>query len=45
MKIDFGRSVEYHANYYDEDMNLLSFGKADFAPVSDHYIKKASRFR
>lgn len=32
-KVDFGRFVEHHANYYSPDGKLLDFGEADFAPV------------
>ena len=38
-KIDFGRFVEHHANYYDTDMNLLSFGEADLLPIPDAPIR------
>lgn len=38
-KIDFGRFVEHHANYYDTDMNLLPFGEADLLPIPDAAIR------
>ena len=38
-KIDFGRFVEHHANYYDTDMNLLPFGEADMLPIPDAPIR------
>ena len=31
-KIDFGRFIEHHANYYDREGNLLPFGEAIFPP-------------
>ena len=31
-KVDFGRFVEHHANYYDTDGNLLPFGEKSFEP-------------
>lgn len=32
MKIDFGRFIDHHANYYDADFNLLPFGEGKFPP-------------
>ncbi|MCH5307074.1 MAG: hypothetical protein J1E37_03275 [Prevotella sp.] len=34
-KIDFGRFVEHHANYYDTDLQLLPFGEVVCPPVYD----------
>ena len=31
-KIDFGRFVEHHANYYSPECKLLSFGEKEFEP-------------
>ena len=31
-KVDFGRFIEHHANYYSTDGQLLEFGEADVAP-------------
>ena len=33
-KVDFGRFVEHHANYYDTDGNLLPFGEKSFEQES-----------
>ena len=38
-KIDFGRFVEHHANYYGLDRHLLPFGEADFCPMPDAPIR------
>jgi len=38
-KVDFGRFVEHHANYYDPDGKLLDFGEADFAPVPNEKVE------
>ena len=38
-KIDFGRFVDHHANYYDTNMNMLPFGEADFLPIPDAPIR------
>lgn len=37
-KIDFGRFVDHHANYYDRNSKLLPFGEADFPPVPDRSL-------
>jgi len=37
-KIDFGRFVEHHANYYDKNCNIAYFGEADLLPVYTHKI-------
>lgn len=37
-KIDFGRFVEHHANYYDIDGQLLPFGESEFPPLPDKQI-------
>lgn len=44
LKVDFGRFVEHHANYYDAEMNLLPFGEANFPPVYDHTISKPKNY-
>lgn len=38
-KIDFGRFVEHHANYYDRDLNLLPFGELAFPPKPSISVK------
>ena len=38
-KVDFGRFVEHHANYYDTDGNLLPFGEKDLEPNSTYPIE------
>ena len=35
-KVDFGRFVEHHANYYSPEGKLLPFGEADFLPDFNH---------
>ena len=35
-KIDYGRFVDHHANYYDRDANLLPFGELRMPPVEGH---------
>lgn len=35
-KIDFGRFVEHHANYYSPEGNLLPFGEKGFEPDYNH---------
>ena len=34
-KIDFGRFVDHHANYYDLDCKLLPFGEEDYPPIPE----------
>ncbi len=36
-KIDFGRFVEHHANYYSPNGELLPFGELVCTPVYDHH--------
>lgn len=38
-KVDFGRFVEHHANYYSPEGVLLEFGENDFKPVPDYPIE------
>lgn len=38
-KVDFGRFVEHHANYYSPEGMLLEFGEKDFKPVPDYPIE------
>ena len=35
-KIDFGRFVEHHANYYSPEGKLLPFGEKGFEPAPNH---------
>ena len=35
-KIDFGRFVEHHANYYSPEGKLLPFGEKGFLPAPNH---------
>lgn len=42
LKVDFGRFVEHHANYYDLNWKLLPFGEEGLMPVSTHKIAKPS---
>ena len=38
-KIDYGRFVDHHANYYDVNANLLPFGETLMPPEEDHIEK------
>ena len=38
-KVDFGRFVEHHANYYDIEGNLLPFGEIGLEPDYSHIEK------
>ena len=38
-KIDFGRFIEHHANYYSPDGCLLDFGESEFAPIPNANFK------
>ena len=38
-KVDFGRFVEHHANYYDTDGTLLPFGEKSFEPDPNYIIE------
>lgn len=38
-KVDFGRFVEHHANYYDTDCNLLPFGEKSCEPDPGYIIE------
>lgn len=40
LKVDFGRFVEHHANYYDLDWRILPFGEEGLMPVPTHKIPK-----
>lgn len=35
-KIDFGRFIEHHANYYSPEEKLLPFGEKGFEPAPNH---------
>lgn len=37
-KVDFGRFVEHHANYYDTDGNMLPFGENSFEPDPSYIL-------
>lgn len=38
-KVDFGRYVEHHANYYDTKCNLLPFGEESFPSIFEKKLK------
>lgn len=38
-KVDFGRFVEHHANYYSPEGILLDFGESDFPPKADYPVE------
>ena len=40
LKVDFNRAIDHHANYYDENWNLLKFGESEFPPVYSKKIEK-----
>lgn len=44
-KVDFGRFVEHHANYYDTDGKLLPFGEKKFEPAPAHIIELPNNLR
>lgn len=44
LKVDFGRYVEHHANYYDDNMHLLPFGEAALPPIPEQHIEKPAEF-
>lgn len=35
-KVDFGRFVNHHANYYTPDGTLLEFGEKSYPPLTSH---------
>lgn len=43
-KVDFGRFVEHHANYYDREWNLLPFGEVVCPPQPEHLEEKPENF-
>lgn len=44
-KVDFGRFVEHHANYYDTDGKLLPFGEMDYEPDANQRIELPNNLR
>lgn len=44
-KVDFGRFVEHHANYYDTDGNMLHFGENSFEPDPSYIIDLPNNLR
>lgn len=44
MKVDFDRSTNHHANYYDRSFNMLEFGEIECPPVKERMIPKPSCF-
>ena len=44
-KIDFGRFIEHHANYYNMDGNLLPFGEAALCPLPNANIQIPSTLK
>ena len=41
-KVDFGRFVEHHANYYNRDKVLQDYGECRFPPMAEADIKLPS---
>ena len=44
LKVDFGRFSEHHANYYDLEWNLLSYGETGLEPDPHHVEKMPVNF-
>lgn len=44
-KVDFGRFIEHHANYYDLDWNLLPYGEVGLAPDPNHEFMPPPHFK
>ena len=44
-KVDFGRFVEHHANYYDIVGKLLPFGEKSFEPDPNYIIELPDNLR
>lgn len=44
LKVDFGRFIEHHANYYDLDWNLLPFGEIGLEPDPTHVEERPENF-
>ena len=44
LKVDFGRYIDHHANYYDMDWNLLPFDELPYDRVEDKNILKPIDF-
>lgn len=44
-KVDFGRFVEHHANYYDTDGHLLPFGEKGLEPNPNYSIELPKNLR
>lgn len=44
-KVDFGRFVEHHANYYSPEGELLEFGEQGLEPDPNYPIKLLSNLR
>ena len=44
MKVDFNRFIDHHANYYDQDGNLLKFGEIICPPTYSADITMPSTF-
>lgn len=40
LKVDFNRAVDHHANYYDQNWNILKFGESKFPPDYTRKIEK-----
>jgi hypothetical protein len=39
-KVDFGRFIEHHANYYSTSWEFIDFGERICPPIKEHYIPK-----
>jgi len=45
LKVDFGRFIEHHANYYDLEWNLLPFGEEGLNPDPSHEFLPPPNFK
>ncbi len=45
LKVDFGRFVEHHANYYDMEWNLMPFEETDVRRVAEHREIQPGNFK
>lgn len=44
-KIDYGRFIEHHANYYSTDGKILPFGEKTYLPEPNHKIQLPSNLK
>lgn len=44
LKVDFGRFIEHHANYFSPDKTLLRFGEVEVPPIFDYQVEFPANF-